>query len=87
MGKQGHAPCKISSPNNHKNHGRQLLWVSCQARRLGWAAPAYHGKEGATLHAGACRLSLQYDMRPDDRFGLQIGMWNLGSLNGKGGEV
>ena len=31
------------------------------ARRLGWAAPAYHKKEGATPHPGACKLSLRYD--------------------------
>ena len=35
--------------------GRQL------ARRLAWAAPAYHKKEGATPRPGACKLSLQYD--------------------------
>ena len=36
--------------------GRQL------ARWLGWAAPAYHKKEGAAPHPGACRHSLQYDV-------------------------
>ena len=35
--------------------GRQL------ARRLGWAAPAYHKKECATPHPGAWNNSLQYD--------------------------
>ena len=49
-------------------------------QRLGWAAPAYHIREGATLHPGACNLSLQYDGRPYERFG----MWNMGSLSGKG---
>ena len=27
---------------------------------------------------------LQYDGRPDERFGLRVGTWNLGSLSGKG---
>ena len=36
--------------------GRQLT------RWLGWAAPAYHKKEGADPHPGACRHSLQYDV-------------------------
>ena len=35
--------------------GRQL------ARWLGWSAPAYHIKEGATSHPGTFRHSLQYD--------------------------
>ena len=30
-----------------------------QAKRLGWAAPAYSKKEGATPHHGACKFSLQ----------------------------
>ena len=61
--------------------GRQL------ARRLGWAAPAYHKKEGATPHPGACKFSMQYDGRPDGRLGVRDGMWNLGSLSGKRGVV
>ena len=40
-------------------------YCGCQlAGRLGWAAPAYHKKEGATPHSGACKLSLQHDGRP-----------------------
>ena len=58
--------------------GRQL------ARRFRLAAPAYHKKEGATPHPGACKLSLQYDGRPDECFGVRVGMWNLGSLSGNG---
>ena len=30
--------------------------------------------------------SLQYDGRPDGRFGLWVGTWNVGSLSGKGVE-
>ena len=61
--------------------GRQL------AQGLGWAAPAYHKYEGATPHPGACKFTLQYDGRPDERLGVGVGTWNLGSLSGKGGEV
>ena len=60
--------------------GRQL------ARSLGWTAPAYHKKEGATPHPGACKHSLQYDGRSDERFGVRVGTWSLGSLCGKGGR-
>ena len=57
------------------------------ARRLGWAAPAYHKKKGATPFPGACKLSLQYDGRPDESLGVRVGTWKLGSLSGKGGEL
>ena len=30
--------------------------------------------------------SLQYDGRPDGCLEVRVGMWNLGSLGGKGGE-
>ena len=42
------------------------------ARRLGWAAPAYHKKEGAIPHPGVYMRSLQYDRRPDGRFGVRV---------------
>ena len=61
--------------------GRQLT------RTLGYAAHAYHKKEGATLHPGACKHSLQYDGRPDERFGVRVGTQNLDGRNGSGGEV
>ena len=57
------------------------------ARRLGWMAPACHENEGATLHHWACKHSLQYDARPDGRFGQRVGTWNLVSLIGKGGRL
>ena len=80
---KGMLPVKHLSPNILKimavNYfGRQL------ARRLGSATPAYHEKESSTPHLGACRLILQYDGRPDERFGVRVGTWNLGSLSGKG---
>ena len=49
--------------------------------------PANHKKEDATLHPGACKHSLQYYMRPGGRLIERIGMWNVGSLSGKGREV
>ena len=55
-------------------------------RRLWCAVPAYHKKKGATLHPGACKYSLQYDGRPDGRFRVWVGTWNLGSLSGMGGK-
>ena len=61
--------------------GRQL------ARRLEWAAPAYHKKEGATPHPGASKFCLQYDGRPDWRFWVWVGMRSMGSVSGNGGEV
>ena len=63
-------------------------YCGCQiARRLGWAASACHKTEGAPPHPGASKFSLQYDGRPAGRFGVWVGMRNLGSLSGKGGEV
>ena len=41
------------------------------ARRLGWVTPAYHKKQGAITHPGECKLSPQYDGRPDGR--LRVG--------------
>ena len=58
--------------------GRQL------ARWLGWAAPDYHEREGAAQHPRAYMFGLQYDGRPDGRFGVWVRTWNLGSLRGKG---
>ena len=54
------------------------------ARRLRWVAPTYLKKEGATPHLGVCKHSSQYDRRPDTCLGVRVGMWNIGSLNGKG---
>ena len=81
-GKQGHAPCRTSSYKNPQNHVSQLLWAPT-SRTLGLTAPAYHKKKGATPHYGVCKLSFQYDKRPDERFGVQVETWNLGSLSGK----
>ena len=58
--------------------------IVCQlARRLGWAAPAYQKKEGATPHPGMCKLSLQHDRWSDERLWVRVRMWKLGSLRGK----
>ena len=61
--------------------GRQL------ARKLEWAAPASHKKKGAITHPVVCNFSIQYDGRPDERFGVQVGTWNLDSLSGNEREV
>ena len=58
--------------------GRQL------ARRLGWAAPAFHKEKDATPHPGTCKHSLQYDGRSDGPLGVRVGTWNLVSLSGMG---
>ena len=55
--------------------GRQL------AQRLGWAAPAYRRREGATPHLGACKHSLLYDGS------FVVRVWNFGSLSEKGEEA
>ena len=54
---------------------------------LGWAAPACHKKDDTTSHPVACKYSLQYDKRPDERVGVRVWTWNVGSLSGKRGEV
>ena len=55
----------------------RIMAVNCcgrqVTRRLVSAAPVYHEEEGATLHTGACKHSLQYYGRPDGRFGVQVG--------------
>ena len=62
-------------------------YCSCKlAQCFGWAAPAT-SVVGATPHPGVCKHNLQYDGRSDGRIWVWFGMWNLGSLNGKGGEV
>ena len=79
--KQRHVPAKHQTPTIHiavDDCGRQL------ARRLGWAAPAYHKKEDATPHPGAHKHGLQYDGRPDWHILVRVGTWNIGSLSGKG---
>ena len=80
--KQGHAPCITSSS---KNHGSQLLWAPTSLK-VGWAAPACHKMESATPHPGACKISLQYDRRPDERIGVQFWTLNLGGLSRKGAK-
>ena len=62
-------------------HGHQ------PARRLGWAALAYHKQEGATPHPGPRKHCLQNDGKPDERFGVRVGTWNIGSMSGRGTEV
>ena len=54
--------------------GRQLaqrLGWAATSSKVGWAAPAYHKKEGAAQHPGARKHSLQYDWRSDGHVGLR----------------
>ena len=73
--KQAHAPCMTPS-TKHSHHGHQ------QAQRLEWAAHAYHKKEGATLHYGPWKHSLQYD-----RTGQEDGQEARWTLLGAGWDV
>ena len=50
-------------------------------------APAYHQKEGAAMHPGACKFSLLYDGRPDERSVVRGGTLNLGSLSRNRGAI
>ena len=62
-------------------HGHQ------PAQRLGWATLAYHKQEGATPDPGPRKHCLQNDGKPDERFGLRVGTWNIGSMSGRGTKV
>ena len=57
------------------------------AQRLGWAALAYHKQKCATPNPGLCKHCLQNDEKPDERLGVRVGTWNVGSMNGRGTEV
>ena len=52
----------------------------------GWHLP-YLKKEGARPHSAVHKHSFQYNRRSDWRFGVLVGMWNINSLSGKGGEM
>ena len=78
----GMLPVRHLSPKIHM--AVNYYWRQV-ARRLGWMAPLpTNKKEGAALHPGASKHSLQNDGRPDEHIGVWIGMWNIGSLSGKG---
>ena len=83
---RGHAPCKISNSISPQNNGCQSLWAPT-SQKVGVGGPAYHKKDGATLNPGACRFNLQYDWRHDERLGVWVGTWNMGSRNRKGGSL
>jgi len=57
------------------------------AQRLGWAALAYPKQEGATPDPGPHKHCLQNDGKPDERFMVRVGTWNIGSMSGRGAEV
>jgi len=54
---------------------------------LGWAATAYQKKEVANPNPGPRKQGLLDDGRPDRRFGVRLGTWNIGSISGRGTEV
>ena len=62
-------------------HGHQ------PAQRLGWAALDYHKQKGATPDLGLRRHCLQNDGKPDERLGVGVGTWIVGSMSGRGTEV
>ena len=62
-------------------HGHQPV------QRLRWAALAYHKQEGATPDPGPCKHCLRNDGTPDERFGVRVGTWNIGSMSGRDTEV
>ena len=59
-------------------HGHQ------PAQTFGWA---YHKQKGAAPDPGLCKHCLQNDGKPDERLGVRVGTWNVGSMSGRGTEV
>ena len=57
------------------------------ARRLGWAATAYHKQEVVNPDPVPRKHCLLNDGRPDEQFGVRLSTWNVGSLSGRGTEV
>ena len=59
------------------------------ARRLGWVAPTPLKYKGAKPHSGSRKRRLHYDepKQPEERLGVRMASWNVGSLCGKGTEV
>ena len=83
-GKQVHAPCKTSSS---KNPQQSIIVDANLSEGVAGRRIAYLTKEGATMYSGACKHRLQYDLRPEGRFGVRVGTWKIDSLSGKGEEV
>ena len=75
---------KHLAPNNHMT----VDYSGCQlAQRLVWVAPAYYKKEGVTLSPETCKHSRQCDGGLIGTFFNRAGIWNIGSLSAKRGEV
>ena len=51
------------------------------------AALAYHKQKGAAPDPGPRKHCLQNDGKPDERLGVRVGTWNVGSMSGRGTEV
>ena len=62
-------------------HGHQ------PAQRLGWATLAYQKQKDAAPDPGPCKHCLQNDEKPDERLGVRVGTWNVGSMSGRGTEM
>ena len=54
---------------------------------LGWPALGYHKQEGATPQPGLRKHCFRNDGKPDERFGVRVGTWIIGSMSGRGTEV
>ena len=48
---------------------------------------AYLIKEVAMPHPGAHKHSVQYDGKPDWRFGVRVGTWNMSRYSGMAREI
>ena len=71
--RQGHAPCETSNAKNSSKSWQSIIVGRQLCQTLELTVHAYHKKEGASLQPGACKLSLQYDGRPDESFGCGLG--------------
>ena len=56
-------------------------------QRLGCTTLAYHKQEGAAPDPGLRKHCLQNGGKPDERFGVRVGTWNIGSMSGRGTEL
>ena len=84
-GKRGHAPCK-TSPKSSKSWETIIEGAKLPKCSGGWHLSTTK-KEGVVPHPRAYKLSLHYDGRTGERFGVRVGTYYLGSLSGKGGYI
>ena len=67
-----------------RKHGHYVA-----AQRLGWAALAYHKQKGAAPDPGLHKdmYGLHNDGKPDERLGVKVGTWSVGSISGRGTKI